>query len=41
MPRGTERLRFTPGPSHTEQMIEDLVKALDRVWTAHSLRRAA
>jgi 5-aminolevulinate synthase len=41
VPRGTERLRFTAGPSHTDEMIEDLVAALDRVWTAHSLKRAA
>ena len=41
VPRGTERLRFTPGPSHSDEMIEQLVHALDLVWTAHSLKRAA
>ena len=41
VPRGTERLRFTPGPRHTEAMISDLVAALNEVWTVHALERAA
>jgi len=28
VPKGTERLRITPGPLHTEQMIYDLVTSL-------------
>jgi len=41
VPRGSERLRFTPSPIHSEQMLRDLARALDQVWTAHKLRRAA
>lgn len=41
VPRGTERLRFTPGPKHTVEMISALVTALNEVWSAHSLERVA
>ncbi len=41
VPRGSERLRFTPSPLHSEAMLRDLVRALDQVWTAHRLSRAA
>ena len=41
VPRGSERLRFTPSPVHTDDMMEELVQSVDQVWTAHRIRRAA
>lgn len=41
VPRGTERLRFTPAPMHTDEMMRDLVAALNVVWSEHDLQRVA
>ena len=41
VPKGTERLRLTPGPLHGELEISKLVAALDQLWTEMMLRRAA
>jgi 5-aminolevulinate synthase len=40
-PRGTERLRFTPGPTHTAEMQDELTGALVEIWDRLELREAA
>jgi 5-aminolevulinate synthase len=32
VPRGTERLRITPGPFHDTRLIAELAHAMKRVW---------
>jgi 5-aminolevulinate synthase len=39
VPRGTERLRFTPTPFHTDAMMDDLVRALDALWSRCNVAR--
>ena len=39
VPKGTERLRFTPCPFHTDEMMDKLVDAMDRLWTHCNVKR--
>lgn len=40
VPRGTERLRFTPSPVHGATEIDNLVHAMDSLWSHCALNRA-
>ena len=40
VPRGTERLRFTPSPVHGPREMDALVGALDNLWSHCALNRA-
>ena len=40
VPRGTERLRFTPSPVHGPREIDALVHAMDDLWSRCALNRA-
>ena len=39
VPRGTERLRFTPTPFHTDKMMDHLVEAMNGLWTRCNVKR--
>jgi 5-aminolevulinate synthase len=39
VPRGTERLRFTPSPVHGPLEIEKLIRAMDSLWSHCALNR--
>ncbi len=40
VPRGTERLRFTPSPVHGPKEMDALVNAMDELWSHCALNRA-
>ena len=39
VPKGTERLRFTPSPDHDDGMMDHLVMAMDKLWTHCNVAR--
>jgi 5-aminolevulinate synthase len=39
VPRGTERLRFTPTPFHTDDMMRKLVGAMEKLWAHCNVAR--
>jgi 5-aminolevulinate synthase len=39
VPKGAERLRLTPTPFHTDAMMDDLVRALEFLWTRCNVKR--
>ena len=41
VPKGTERLRFTPTPYHDDEKMKYLVDSLDQIWSELKLSRAA
>ena len=41
VPRGTERLRLTPTPVHSDADIDALVEAMVDVWSRLALKKAA
>ena len=41
VPRGTERLRLTPGPLHDDRLMDQLLHALQHVWAELDIKLAA
>ncbi|WAC48798.1 5-aminolevulinate synthase [Asticcacaulis sp. SL142] len=39
VPKGTERLRFTPSPDHDDKMMDELVSAMDKLWSHCNVAR--
>jgi 5-aminolevulinate synthase len=39
VPKGTERLRFTPTPFHTDAMMDELVEAMGALWARCNIKR--
>ncbi|WP_397417592.1 5-aminolevulinate synthase [Phenylobacterium sp.] len=39
VPRGTERLRFTPSPAHTDEMMDELATTLETLWVRCNVQR--
>ena len=39
VPRGTERLRFTPTPFHSDDMMRKLVSAMEKLWAHCNVAR--
>jgi 5-aminolevulinate synthase len=41
VPVGQERLRITPTPGHTKEYRDELVRALDEIWTRLNIKRTS
>jgi len=39
VPRGAERLRFTPSPAHDDRMMDELVEVLEKLWIHCNIAR--